>query len=117
MTKFIPPTVDDAAAYAKSLGCRRFRPYEFIDYYETRGWFLKGNVKMRSWQGAVRTFCKTELAEIRAREAKAKVMAEYRTAIAEETQAAKVAKASTKEEYERGLAAFLRKSGQWMEPK
>ena len=35
-------------------------PERFIDYYETRGWMLSNNVRMKSWKAAIRNWQRTE---------------------------------------------------------
>lgn len=54
-TPFIPPTPEQAAAYAARILFKEFDEHQFCDYYETRGWML-GKVKMKDWRAAVRTW-------------------------------------------------------------
>lgn len=53
--RFVPPTADDVAAYAreKSLTIDAQR---FVDFYESKGWMV-GKNKMKDWKAAVRGWC------------------------------------------------------------
>lgn len=53
--KFIPPTVEEAAAYIRELGST-IDPQRFVDYYASRGWMLKGNIHMKDWRAEVRNW-------------------------------------------------------------
>jgi hypothetical protein len=52
--KFVPPTVDEVAAYCDehgySIDCDRF-----VNHYEGSGW-MRGKTKIKSWQACVRTW-------------------------------------------------------------
>lgn len=54
-TRFQSPTVDDVAAYCLERK-NGIDPQYFVDYYEARGWVLKGGSKMKSWKATVRTW-------------------------------------------------------------
>ena len=72
MPKFIPPSPEEANAYAKSIGYKTFDYDVWYAYYETLGWRPKGsNRQIVSWKGTVRTwFYKTpEYRELKRKEA------------------------------------------------
>jgi len=53
----VPPLLTDVKHYIQE---KKF-PVDaerFVDYYATRGWILKGGVKMKDWKAAVRTWAK-----------------------------------------------------------
>lgn len=50
------PTVEDVAAYAKSLAYEQFDAEAFVDHWEARGWLSRPGIKLASWQAAVRTW-------------------------------------------------------------
>ena len=54
--KFVKPTIQEISDYSKSINFNLDSEYWF-DYYETRGWMLKGS-KMKDWKAAVRTWKK-----------------------------------------------------------
>ena len=53
--RFAPPSISEIAEYCLE---RRngIDPEGFRDYYEARGWKLKGGQTMKSWQAAIRTW-------------------------------------------------------------
>ena len=53
--RFTPPTVDEVRAYCQE---RRngIDPQSFVDHYSARGWKYNGNVAMKDWRAAVRTW-------------------------------------------------------------
>lgn len=53
--KFIMPTLEDVSAYIQKRKSS-VNAQKFFDYYQTRGWILKGGQKMKDWQSAVRTW-------------------------------------------------------------
>jgi len=53
--KFKPPSLEEVSTYCKERN-NRVNPQTFIDYHETRAWKLKGNVPMKDWKAAVRTW-------------------------------------------------------------
>ena len=53
-TKFIPPTVEEVAAYCKERN-NRVDAGRFVDFYTTKGWMV-GKNKMKDWKSAVRTW-------------------------------------------------------------
>lgn len=55
--KFIPPTPQEAQAYAKSLGFD-LDGEKFVAHYAATGWVRKGGVKIRDWRAAVVTWKK-----------------------------------------------------------
>ena len=57
MKKFIPPTIEQATKYARSIGYWTFDYNVWYAYYETRNWCPSGsNKQMSSWKAAIRTF-------------------------------------------------------------
>ena len=50
----IPPTIEEVRAYCLKRE-NRVNPEQFIDYYESKGWFI-GKSKMKDWKAAVRTW-------------------------------------------------------------
>ena len=54
-TKFHPPSVEEVRAYCQE---RRngIDPQSFVDHYSARGWKYNGNVAMKDWRAAVRTW-------------------------------------------------------------
>ena len=53
--KFIPPTLDEVAAYCNERH-NHISPSAFIDYYEARGWKYGTGKPMVNWKAAVRTW-------------------------------------------------------------
>lgn len=53
---FIAPTVEEVRAYCEERGSFLIDPQSFVDYYETRGWSLKGGQKIRDWKACIRTW-------------------------------------------------------------
>lgn len=53
--KFIPPTLDEVAAYCNERH-NGISPSAFIDYYEARGWKYGTSKPMVNWKAAVRTW-------------------------------------------------------------
>lgn len=53
-TRFIPPTVEEVAAYCKERN-NRVDASRFVDFYTTKGWMV-GKNKMKDWKSAVRTW-------------------------------------------------------------
>ena len=53
-TRFVPPTVDEVAAYCDERG-NDVDPQHFVDYYTARGWKI-GKNSMKDWKAAVRTW-------------------------------------------------------------
>lgn len=53
--RFVPPTIEEATAYAQKIGFKTFNATKFINYYEARGWKI-GNASMKSWEAAIRTW-------------------------------------------------------------
>lgn len=54
-SRFVPPTPDQVAEYAASLGADNFDGNKFCDFYESKGWKV-GNTPMKDWKAAVRTW-------------------------------------------------------------
>ena len=52
--KFIPPTVDEVAAYCRERK-NGINAESFVDFYESKGWLI-GKNKMKDWRAAVRTW-------------------------------------------------------------
>lgn len=53
--KFVPPTLDEVAAYCNERH-NGINPSAFIDYYEARGWRYGTGKPMVDWKAAVRTW-------------------------------------------------------------
>ena len=53
--KFIPPSLDEVAAYCNERH-NGISPSMFIDYYEARGWKYGAGKPMVNWKAAVRTW-------------------------------------------------------------
>ena len=56
--RFIPPTVDEVAAYCQERG-NSLDPDAFVDFYASKGW-LVGKNPMKDWKAAVRTWERSE---------------------------------------------------------
>lgn len=52
-TKFTPPTDEEVAAYVAEKGYH-FNPAEFVPFYQTRGWKMKGGESMKDWKAGCR---------------------------------------------------------------
>lgn len=57
-TQFVPPTIGEVQAYCDERQ-NNINPEKFIDYYESRGWYLGQNL-MKDWKAAVRIWEKNE---------------------------------------------------------
>jgi hypothetical protein len=57
-TRFIPPTVDEVAAYCRER-CNSVVAQVWHDFYESKGWMI-GKNKMKDWKAAVRTWEKND---------------------------------------------------------
>lgn len=55
---FIPPTVEEVAAYCKERG-NRVDPNRFVDFYTSKGWMV-GKTKMKDWEACVRNWERDE---------------------------------------------------------
>lgn len=53
-TQFVPPTVEEVAAYCQEKGYPLDAQY-FVDYYEGNGWKVRGK-KMQSWRSTLATW-------------------------------------------------------------
>ena len=51
--KFTPPTDEEVAAYCQEKGYH-FNPAEFVPFYQTRGWKMKGGESMKDWKAGCR---------------------------------------------------------------
>ena len=52
---FVPPTVEEVANYCESRH-NTINPQLFVDYYESKDWFINNGCKMSNWQAAVRAW-------------------------------------------------------------
>ena len=52
--RFVPPTLDEVAAYCAERG-NGIDPQQFIDHYEAAGW-MRGKTKIKDWRACVRTW-------------------------------------------------------------
>jgi hypothetical protein len=57
-TKFIPPTVEEVAAYCKEAKIT-VDPSRFVDYYTANGW-MAGKAKMKDWHATLRNWERTQ---------------------------------------------------------
>ncbi len=57
-SRFVPPTVEEVAAYCRERN-NRIDPQTFVDSYEAKGWMI-GTSKMKNWKAAVRTWEKRD---------------------------------------------------------
>ena len=55
LKRFIPPTVEEVAAYCKERG-NNIDPEYFVAYYGTRDWTLSNRKKMQNWHLAIVTW-------------------------------------------------------------
>ena len=55
---FVPPTLEEVAAYVRERGSR-VDPQQFIDFYAAKGWMV-GRNKMKDWKAACRNAEKWE---------------------------------------------------------
>jgi hypothetical protein len=53
-SRFVPPSMDDVAAYCKERG-NKVNPQTFVDFYASKGWKV-GNNPMKDWKACVRTW-------------------------------------------------------------
>lgn len=60
-TRFVPPTVEEVAAYCKERG-NGIDPEAFVDFYTSKGWKIGSN-QMKDWKATVRTWEKRQRAE------------------------------------------------------
>jgi hypothetical protein len=51
--RFIPPTLEEVAAYCRERG-NSVDPQQWFDYYAARGWKYKGGLVMKDWKAALR---------------------------------------------------------------
>lgn len=56
---FIPPTVEEVAAFCQERGYK-IDAEAFVDYYAARGWVMKSGQRMKDWRAAVRIWMKNE---------------------------------------------------------
>lgn len=54
-TRFVPPTVEEIAAYCKEKGYTFDSPEKFHAHYEATNW-VRGKTKLKSWKAACRTW-------------------------------------------------------------
>lgn len=57
--RFTPPTLDEVTAYIAERGYG-IDPEAFVDYYQARGWKLKGGITVKDWRSCVRTWDKRQ---------------------------------------------------------
>lgn len=57
-SRFIPPTVEEVAAYCRERN-NQVDPQTFVDFYASKGWVV-GKSKMKDWKAAVRTWEKRD---------------------------------------------------------
>lgn len=54
-SRFKAPTVDEVKAYANEKGLTKLDANTFVDYYESKGWYV-GKSKMKDWKAAARNW-------------------------------------------------------------
>jgi hypothetical protein len=54
--RFAPPTLAEVDSYIREQGYSGFDGARFVDYYQARGWKLKGGAPLKDWKAAVRTW-------------------------------------------------------------
>jgi hypothetical protein len=52
---FVKPTIDEIQVYCKARR-NNVDAQKFLDYYESKGWVVGKNSKMKSWKAAIRTW-------------------------------------------------------------
>ena len=52
---FVPPSVEEVANYCDSRH-NTINPQLFVDYYESKDWYINNGCKMSNWQAAVRAW-------------------------------------------------------------
>ena len=57
-SRFVPPSVEEVAAYCGERN-NRIDPQTFVDFYASKGWVV-GKSKMKDWKAAVRTWEKRD---------------------------------------------------------
>ncbi len=106
-----PPTVEEVARYAESLGYAAFEAERFVAYYAANGWKTSRH-DMVSWQAAVCNWQKNECRfaqEREQREARAQQWQEQREARAQQWQAEREARFAAEQEWRK--QHFLAKNG------
>jgi hypothetical protein len=63
--RFIPPTVEQVADYAKRKGYTSVDAQHFVDYYTSQGWRV-GRNPMKDWEAAVRSWASRDRSSARA---------------------------------------------------
>ena len=53
--KFVPPTVEEVAAYMNEIGCD-VDPQYFVDYHVARNWVLSNGKQAKDWKAVCRTW-------------------------------------------------------------
>lgn len=54
-TVFVPPSIDEVAAYCRERG-NGIDADRFVTYYQARGWEMSNGRRMKDWKAAVRTW-------------------------------------------------------------
>lgn len=62
LTRFVKPTTQQAAEYAKEIGFTSLDAQGFCDFYESKGWKV-GKTPMKDWKAAVRTWKRSQKKE------------------------------------------------------
>lgn len=57
-SRFVPPSVEEVAAYCRERN-NRIDPQTFVDFYASKGWVV-GKSKMKDWKAAIRTWEKRD---------------------------------------------------------
>ena len=54
--KFTTPTIDEASAYAKTIGLPNEEVLAWFDHFAANGWKVGGKTPMKSWEASLRTW-------------------------------------------------------------
>ena len=57
--RFVPPTVEEVAAFARSEGVR-VDAQAFVDHFTSNGWRVGGKAAMRDWRAAARNWARRD---------------------------------------------------------
>ena len=103
-----PPTVEEVARYAESLGYAAFEADRFVAYYAANGWKTSRH-DMVSWQAAVCNWQKNECRFAQEREQQQQQWQEQRDVRAQQWQAEREARFAAEQEWRK--QHFLAKNG------
>ena len=61
--RFVPPTLEQVQDYCKEQSYSNVDAQRFIDFYESKGWFV-GKNKMKDWKAAVRNWNRSQRSDL-----------------------------------------------------